>query len=58
LGLKTENMKKLIIIALVVISAVAGAATLNKVNKEEVKTNVMPAQEIVHTNSSAVATWD
>ena len=51
-------MKKLIIIALVVISAVAGAATLNKVNKEEVKTNVMPAQETVHTNSSAVATWD
>ena len=52
-------MKKLIIIALVVVSAVAGAATLNNNQNQEVANKKMPAQDMpLAGNSNQLATWD
>jgi LEA14-like dessication related protein len=52
-------MKKLIIIALVVVSAVAGAATLNNNPVKEIQIKKMPAQEMPTAgNSKELATWD
>jgi hypothetical protein len=52
-------MKKFIIIALVVVSAVAGAATLNNNQNQEVINKNTPTQEMPTAgNSNELATWD
>jgi len=52
-------MKKLIIIALIAISGIAGAATLSLRNKEEAKeVKLLPIDNSVHQKSASVATWD
>ena len=56
---KLKNMKKLIIIALIAISGIAGAATLSLRNKEEAKeVKLLPIDNSVHQKSASVATWD
>ncbi len=51
-------MRKLIIIALIAVSGIAGAATLSMQNKEEVKEVKLPVDNLVNQKSAAVATWD
>ncbi|WP_157687509.1 hypothetical protein [Pedobacter psychrophilus] len=51
-------MKKLIIITLIAVSGIAGAATLGMQNKEEVKEAKLPINNSVNQKSASVATWD
>ncbi|MBC7474322.1 MAG: hypothetical protein H7263_08530, partial [Candidatus Sericytochromatia bacterium] len=51
-------MKKLIIIALIAVSGIAGAATLSMQNKEDVKEIKLPIDNSIHQKCAKVATWD
>ena len=51
-------MKKLLIIAFVVVSAVAAAATIKGVNTEVESTKQLPAENVESPRTAVVSNWD
>ena len=51
-------MKKLLIIAFVVVSAVAAAATIKGVNTEVESTKQLPTENVESPRTAVVSNWD